>query len=169
MRLHTIRAFAPLAVLTVLALVLPSPSLTPAQADARPNIVLIVTDALDAALVGKMPHIRALLRDRGTSFANFFVPIPSCCPSRTSILRGQYPHNHGVLRNQPPNGGFQAFRDKGHEQSNVATWLHEAGYRTALVGKYLDEYDEVDPRHVPPGWDQWYAWAGSGKYYDYRL
>ena len=169
MRPLTMRAFAPLAVLTVLALVLPMASIAPAQADARPNIVLIVTDDLDAALVAKMPHIRTLLRDRGTSFANFFVPIPACCPSRTSILRGQYPHNHGVLRNEPPKGGFQAFRNKGYEQSNVATWLHEAGYRTALVGKYLNEYDEVAPRHVPPGWDRWYAWAGLGKYYDYRL
>ena len=145
------------------------PDAVSAQTAERPNFVLIVADDLDAASLAKMPRIRSLLRDRGTSFSDFIVPIPACCPSRASILRGQYPNNHRVLRNTPPMGGFQEFFNQGHEGSNVATWLHHAGYRTALVGKYLNEYDSVDPRHVPAGWDRWYAWAGSGKYYDYRF
>jgi arylsulfatase A-like enzyme len=52
------------------------------------------------------------------------------------------------------------------DSSTVATWLHDAGYRTSLVGKYLNGYG-TDP-FVPPGWDDWHAFIGSG-YFDYRL
>jgi len=80
----------------------------------QPNIVLIVVDDLDSGSLWKMPNIDALLRRQGTDFSNFFVSTPSCCPSRASILRGQYSHNHGVLRNFAPNGGYQTFRDRGN-------------------------------------------------------
>jgi N-acetylglucosamine-6-sulfatase len=58
----------------------------------------------------------------------------------------------------------------------VATWLQDAGYRTALVGKYLNRYPkEASKSYVPPGWDEWSAFASSdedegGSYYsDYAL
>jgi N-acetylglucosamine-6-sulfatase len=95
--------------------------------------------------------VRRLLKRKGTAFSNFLVAVPSYCPSRASILRGQYAHNHGVLRDLSPNGGFQTFRNNGHEESNVATLLDAAGYQTGLFGKYFNEYDEVDPRHIPEG------------------
>ena len=44
----------------------------------------------------------------------------------------------------------------------MATWLQDAGYRTALVGKYLNRYPkEASESHVPPGWDEWTAFASS--------
>ena len=78
---------------------------------------------------------KVLLEDQGTAFENFFISYPWCCPSRASILRGQYSHNTHIVGNEPPWGGFETFRRLGLEESTVATWLHDAGYRTAMVGK----------------------------------
>jgi N-acetylglucosamine-6-sulfatase len=139
------------------------------EAPGRPNIVLIVTDDLDSLTLEQMPGIDRLLRQEGTTFANFMVSMPSCGPSRASILRGQYAHNHGMLDNTGTVGGFGRFFDLGREESTVATWLHDAGYRTGLFGKYLNDYDTIAPEHVPPGWDEWVAWAGRGKFLGYRL
>jgi arylsulfatase A-like enzyme len=129
-------------------------SLSPSAA--RPNIIFILTDDLDARSVAFMPRVQALLAARGTTFSHFYVTDSLCCPSRSSILRGQYLHNHGVLSNQPPSGGFPQFYALGNEASTVGTWLHAAGYHTALLGKYLNDYPNSVPRnHVPPGWDRW--------------
>jgi len=69
-----------------------------------------------------------------------------------------------------PSGGFEKFYEMGHEDSTIATWLQAGGYRTALVGKYLNNYGADDPRHVPVGWNEWYALAGKDiPYYNYRL
>ena len=62
----------------------------------RPNIIFILTDDQDTQSVAVMPRLKTLLIDRGTSFSNFFVTYSLCCPSRSTILRGQYPHNHRV-------------------------------------------------------------------------
>jgi arylsulfatase A-like enzyme len=136
----------------------------------RPNLILIITDDLDVGSIAFMPRLKTLLADQGQTFANFFVTDPVCCPSRASILLGQYPHNHQVLTNQPPRGGFPRFRDLGHERSTIATWLKGAGYRTALFGKYLNRYPAQDQErtYVPPGWDEWGALI-SGNYVYYRL
>jgi len=131
---------------------------------APPNIVVINTDDLDARSVACMPNVQSLLAQEGATFANAFVTTPLCCPSRASMLRGQYAHSHGVLSNVGDNGGFPAFYRLGDEDSTVATWLQDAGYRTALVGKYLNRYpQEVRASHVPPGWDEWSAFTESDK------
>ena len=74
----------------------------------RPNIILIVLDDLDSTVVTQMPEFQHLVADRGATFANFFVTTPLCAPSRASILRGQYAHNHGMLTNTVPEGGFRS-------------------------------------------------------------
>ena len=84
-----------------------------------------------------MPDVRRLLQRKGLSFENSFAPYPLCCPSRASFLSGQYTHNHHVYSHLEPYG-FAAFRD----QRTIATVLQGAGYRTALVGKYLNGYGE---------------------------
>src|SRR5205085_469919 len=95
----------------------------------------------------------------GTSFQDFFVTDSLCCPSRSSLLRGQYVHNHHIIDNVPPNGGYAKFYSEGLEASTVAVWLHQAGYRTSLFGKYLNGFPGtiVKPLYKPPGWDDWYA------------
>jgi N-acetylglucosamine-6-sulfatase len=129
----------------------------PPPPPAPPNIILILTDDQDAASIAAMPNVQSLLVAGGTTFRNFFVSDPLCCPSRSSILRGQYVHNHQVLTNSAPDGGFSKFLALGHEQSTIGTWLKAAGYRTGFFGKYLNGYPGGVASHVPPGWDAWYS------------
>jgi N-acetylglucosamine-6-sulfatase len=126
-----------------------------AQTTAKPNFVFILTDDLDAhpGSISHMPNLRRYLINQGATFDNAFVTTSLCCPSRSTILRGQYSHNHKVLTNVAPLGGAQRFRELGRERSTVATWLHSGGYRTVEIGKYLNRYKP--PR--PPGWDVWYG------------
>ena len=136
--------------------------------DRPPNIVFILSDDEDLGIHPFMPKVKALIEDEGVTFDNAFVTYSLCCPSRSSILRGQYPHNTGVLGNLPPQGGFKTFRRLKREQSTIATWLHDAGYRTAFYGKYLNGYTEKDA--PPPGWDEWHGGNNNGyNNFDYKL
>lgn len=112
------------------------------EAASRPNIVFILTDDMredDMKRVGRL----ARLARSGTTFENAFVTNALCCPSRSSILTGQYPHNHQVFSNHPPLGGWKKFKSAGNARSNLPTWLDSAGYRTGLFGKYLNGYDKM--------------------------
>src|SRR4029078_12606051 len=80
-----------------------------------PNFVVIVVDDLDSNSVKFMPTVEGDLVAAGASFSDFFATTPLCCPSRASILRGQYAHNHGVFRNTGQNAGFAAFSDAGED------------------------------------------------------
>ena len=124
----------------------------------QPNIILVLTDDLTVDDLSHMPNLRSQLIERGTTFENAFVTDSLCCPSRATILRGQYAHNTGVLGNGPPNGGYEKFRSLGRQNSTIATWLQDAGYRTVLIGKYMNDYQGT---YVPPGWDEWYAVSGN--------
>ena len=99
---------------------------TPAPAS-RPNIVFILTDDLDLDNVAYMPRLKALLTDRGTTFANAFVTTPLCSPSRASILTGQYAHNHGLLSNQLPLGGFEKWAASGRSRPRSRPPLEAPG------------------------------------------
>ena len=133
-------------------------STTGSETTERPNIILIVTDDLDIGSMSHMPNLRSLLIDRGTTFENAFVTDSLCCPSRASILRGQYPHNHLIEGNEWPQGGAKKFHALGRQRSTIATWLQSAGYQTVLIGKYLNDYQGT---YVPAGWDEWYAVSGN--------
>ena len=131
----------------------------------RPNIVLIMTDDEDVASHRYMPKTRALLENRGTAFDNFFVTYSFCCPSRVTILRGQYPHNTQILGIQPPTGGYAKARNLGLQESTIATWLDAAGYHTAYLGNYLNQY--VPEEHgVPHGWDDWHVGSDNNSNYN---
>jgi arylsulfatase A-like enzyme len=143
-------------------------------ATARPNIILILTDDMDLRLATRkvMPRMHRLLAEQGVTFNNAFVPLSLCCPSRAAILTGRYAHNLQVYNNNPPGGGFPVFRDLGHEEETIGVALQQAGYRTALMGKYLNEYPEGDNlTYVPPGWDEWAVPAAGMAYsqLDYTL
>lgn len=139
-----------------------------AQTPERPNVVFILTDDLDVGSISVMANLKSLMIEEGTTFDNAFVTDPLCCPSRATILRGQYSHNTGIQGNSAPEGGFEKFRRKGLDDSTMATWLHDdAGYDTFYAGKYMNGYDGT--RYIPPGWDRWFAWEGNyygsgGKY-----
>ncbi len=117
-----------------------------------PNIVFILTDDQRFDALDKMPQVQNAITDHGVKFTNAVVDNPWCCPSRASFLTGQRSHTTHVWNSTPRYGGFASFQDS----STIATWLHDAGYRTGLVGKYLNGY-ENDPTYVPPGWDTWDA------------
>ena len=134
-----------------------------------PNILFVLTDDLDAAELAYMPNVKSLLADQGVSFANYFVNVSLCCPSRTTTLRGQYAHNSGVRTNGGGNGGFERAYKTGIEQSTAATWLQAAGYRTAMYGKYLNGYPRTAPaNYVPPGWTDWASSVAGNAYAEYN-
>ncbi|MCX8102972.1 MAG: sulfatase-like hydrolase/transferase [Candidatus Bipolaricaulota bacterium] len=135
----------------------------------KPNIIFILTDDLDADLIEFMPYLKSLVVEQGVTFANFFVNVSLCCPSRVNILRGQYAHNTQILTNLLPTGGFQKFYALGYEHSTVATWLQGAGYRTCYLGKYLNGYPAgVSPTHVPSGWSEWYSPVAGNPYSNFN-
>jgi len=126
--------------------------------DPRPNIILILTDDQPYHTVQYMPTVRDILMRQGVNFENGYVTTPLCCPSRASILSGQYAHNHQVYTNRMPLGGAGKFDDS----KSFAVWLHEAGYQTAYFGKYLNGYEDITPiGYVPPGWNEWNAFLSN--------
>ena len=129
-----------------------------AQAAARPNVLVIETDDQTLESMRVMANVNSLIGNRGVRFTNSFVNHSLCCPSRATFLTGQYEHNHGVIGNTPPDGGFSRFNAL-HGEDNLAVWLQDAGYYTALVGKYLSLY--ANNPAVPSGWSEWYAAASS--------
>lgn len=140
---------------------------------ARPNVVIVMLDDLDRnsltrmLSLGLMPNLKSQVVDVGTRFDNAFVTTSWCCPSRATLFTGQYSHNHKVYTNGGPLGGVQRFDDS----STLATWLQRGGYRTGLVGKYLNNYGaNYDPTtpvddvgYVPPGWSDWQALMDQNK------
>jgi arylsulfatase A-like enzyme len=132
----------------------------------HPNIVLILTDDQRWDTLWSMPVVRRLLVDHGVTFTNAFVTNSDCCPSRSTILTGNYSHTTGIYVNRPPHGGAVDFHRYGDDQSTIATWLHDAGYHTGLVGKYLNGYHG---RFIPPGWDTWNAFNWGFHYYGFQL
>ena len=135
-------------------------ALAPPAAAARPNVVVIETDDQTAADLSSMPQTQRLIGDEGVAFANSFVSLSQCCPSRATFLTGQYAHNHRVRSTEPPFGGFGAFEDS----ETLAVWLRAAGYETSLVGKYLNQYGRDDPTYIPPGWTDWHGLLGPSTY-----
>lgn len=142
---------------------------------AKPNIVLIQADDAVVSDVQYMPNVRRLLERGGTSFSNYFVSYSLCCTARTTLLTGQFSHNHRVLSNFRSNdGGYYTFRDlpgKLNQRNSLGPWLQRAGYRTALVGKYLNEYGSLDRTEVPPGWNRWVGLLDNSTYdyFNYAL
>src|SRR5262249_5247511 len=137
----------------------------------KPNIILVLTDDLDRNLgtLEQLPKLRDMLAGQGMAFPNSFVSESLCCPSRASIQRGQYVHNHQVLGNNAPDGGFEKFHALKEEESTIGTWVKAAGYRTGFMGKYLNGYpNTAAPTYVPPGWDDWHSPAAGNPYSEYN-
>ena len=138
----------------------------PEEAAPKPNVVVLMTDDQTLEQMRALPRTRKLIGTQGVKFKRFYVTDPLCCPSRATFLTGQYAHNTGVISNGGPNA-LEAF----DESKTLGVWLREAGYRTAFVGKYLNDYGIADPGHVPPGWSEWRALLEptTQRYFDYDL
>ena len=142
-----------------------------AGTDHRPNIVVVVTDDQSLETLPHdppvMPWLQSQIQDPAGHwrwFPDAVFNTPLCCPSRATILTGQYSHHSGVVNNET-----------GHlldEANTLPVWLHDAGYTTGLVGKYLNLYPFDRGNYVPPGWDRWFAKlneSGATTYYGYRV
>ncbi len=115
-----------------------------------PNILVVLTDDQRADMLDPLPEVQARVFDQGLVFDDAIVNTPLCCPMRASFLSGGFlAHQTGVLANEGEQGGVDAFDDRGA----IGRSFQAAGYRTALIGKYLNLY-EGDERYIPPGWDR---------------
>jgi len=125
-------------------------------AQTRPNIVFIFSDdhALQAigaygSKVNRTPHIDRLAHE-GALYVNSFCANSICGPSRACILTGKHSHLNGFLRNGDRFDG---------EQTTFPKILSNAGYHTAMIGKW----------HLgtnPTGFDYWEILPGQGSYYN---
>lgn len=184
-------AKAPIRLYAALVLLLASAT----ASKAAPNVVVIMTDDQeDTGSMAYMPKLHTLIAEQGVTFADSFVNLPLCAPSRASFLTGLSAHNTGIKANNPADGGgWEAFKDK--ETNALPVWLQHAGYKTAFLGKYVNRYGQQsnigallswagsladvefksatigNPRDwVPPGWDLWYAFTQwRARYYDYAI
>jgi arylsulfatase A-like enzyme len=130
------------------------------RAAAKPNILFILLD--DMRFEGVMdnpavlPKAKHWLADSGTSFTQAFTTTPLCCPDRATMWSGRLEHNHGVVDNY---SGDNLDRDW-----ITPRYLHDAGYTTALVGKFITDWNW---RYEPPHFD--YLAAFQGGYTDARF
>ena len=127
----------------------------------RPNIVVIQTDDQRWDSLASMPLLLRHVADQGFTATSSYVVTPTCAPSRASLLTGLYTHNHGVetVWHRPLIG---------KDRSTVATWLQAAGYRTGMVGKYINKYAKYCPNssscYIPFGWNEWHAFLRQSSY-----
>lgn len=143
------------------------PAVGPPASTSRPNVLFILVDDMREDQLRFMPHVQKLIADQGTTFDNAFSTFPLCCPARTSILTGQYAHNHQVMGNDADqNGGYYWFTKHSDPSNTIGSWMRKRGYQTSLVGKFLNRYGDGNPREVPPGWDNWKVPPGQ-QAYDY--
>jgi N-acetylglucosamine-6-sulfatase len=103
----------------------------PPQSKGRPNVILILADDLDKSVFSRTTLDSGWVTE-GASFSNALVTTSLCCPSRASILKGQYAHNTGLVNNDNSElgGGAQYFREEGLDRRTLATLLKGVGYET---------------------------------------
>jgi N-acetylglucosamine-6-sulfatase len=127
----------------------------------RPNVLVLLTDDQTLESMRVMAGVRAELGAAGTTFERSFVSNPLCCPSRATLYTGQYTHNHDVIGNRPPDGGYGRL-DKNEW---LPVWLQRAGYHTVHIGKFMNGYgQDSPPTEVPPGWNEWYTSVDPSTY-----
>ena len=132
----------------------------------RPNFVFVLTDDLSWNLVSHMPHVLALEK-AGMTMSRYYVVDSLCCPSRSAIFTGEYPHDDGVFTNSGSDGGYNAYNAHGNQEKSFAVALQKSGYRTAMMGKYLNGYLPADP--IPPGWSEWDVTGNGYPEFNYTL
>ncbi|MBI3861966.1 MAG: sulfatase [Planctomycetia bacterium] len=122
----------------------------------RPNILFIFSDDHAAQAVGcygskinQTPNLDRIAR-QGMRFTNCFCTNALCGPSRAVVMTGKYSHLNGFLKNGDVFDGSQPTMPK---------LLRQAGYQTAVVGKWHLESD-------PVGFDYWNVLIGQGPYYN---
>jgi arylsulfatase A-like enzyme len=133
-------------------------------ASSRPNIIMFTTDDQTVRDLIAMPKTQALLGAQGANFLHAYVSMSLCCPSRITVQTGEYAHNHHVMGNTPPQGGYTVFNDR----NDLPVWLQQAGYRTIHIGKMPNGFGtETNETYVPPGWGPYNGGSGPGEFYGF--
>jgi N-acetylglucosamine-6-sulfatase len=142
---------------------------SPQQLAAKPNILVLMTDDQTVESMRVMTNVNSLLAKQGTTFANNFASFPLCCPSRSTYITGQYAHNHTIMGNAAPSGGYDKLAPT--HSNTLPAWLQQAGYHTVHLGKYLNGYGRARPTEIPAGWTEWYGSTDPSTYrfYNYTL
>jgi N-acetylglucosamine-6-sulfatase len=164
LRYAGVGALAVVAAVSVAGTGAPDRAVAGDQGQERPNVVVIMSDDQTAVSQSVMTRTNALLGDKGATFTNSFVNWPVCCPSRATLLTGQYAHNHQVLGNAAPFGGFERL----DTSETLAVWLERAGYHTTHIGKFLNGYENSSVG-APPGWSQWNGTKRTYVFYGEQL
>jgi N-acetylglucosamine-6-sulfatase len=140
----------------------------------RPNIIFILTDDLSWNLINSRfaPHIVALEK-RGETFSHYYVSDSLCCPSRSTIFTGLFPHDTKVVANIGKDGGFRKFQAEHLYRRTFAVAIQRHGYATAMMGKYLNGYGKptMTPTTAPvaPGWSDWHVVSNGYQEFDYNM
>ncbi|MCK6516735.1 sulfatase-like hydrolase/transferase [Myxococcota bacterium] len=128
--------------------------MTPCLPAAPLSVLLVLMDDMRADQLSVFTETLSRVSDHAQVYERAYVTTPMCCPDRASLLSGGYAApQHGVLSNSGSYGGAHRFDDG----RTLATRLQELGYDTALLGKYMNGYDALEP-YVPPGWSFWWGW-----------
>jgi arylsulfatase A-like enzyme len=136
-------------------------------ADERPNILFIMVDDLGKEWISsygaegiETPNIDHLA-ETGIRFKNAYS-MPQCTPTRLTLLTGQYPFEHGWTNHYDvPRWGSGVHFDPDRNAS-VARVLRQAGYATAIAGKWQIDDFRVEPNALhEAGFDAWSVWTGG--------
>ena len=127
----------------------PSSARAQAPPAAKPNIIVLLTDDQENGSMRVMKTVNKEMKGKGVTLKNYYDNFPLCCPARTTILTGQYAHNHKVLSNNPPDGGYGVFNEL-HGDNYLPLWLQNAGYQTSYIGKFENGYAEPDEYGTTP-------------------
>jgi N-acetylglucosamine-6-sulfatase len=135
-----------------------------------PNVVVLMTDDQGPEMMRALPTVTREIGRPGVTFTDALISYPLCCPSRATLLTGEYAHNHGTKGNNGQSGG--GYANLLEPRHNLATWLQADGYHTHFVGKWLNGLRQ--PRVAPAGWTSWNALVGAGgeglsSFYDYDV
>jgi arylsulfatase A-like enzyme len=133
-----------------LGLVAESVEAAPVALGSKPSVLLIVLDDMPDRLVSVMENTLQLA-DQGTRFMNAYTAIPLCGPNRAAILTGLFPHTSKVTTNS----AWSQFSSIGHNAFTFVKALNDAGYDTALCGKYMNGR-EGSMTSVPAGYYYWF-------------
>ncbi len=145
-------------------LVASTQSVSAAKAAAsRPNLLFVLADDLNfdykSDRVAYMPNLRKRLRDGGAQFVNHVATCPVCGPSRSSFLLGRHVHNAGYYMN----GDKPSIRNYLLQHNDtVGNWLREAGYHTAMFGKYVNNCEHT----VPSAFSHWGGFMNTYDFYN---
>ena len=143
------------------------------QKTKKPNVIIVLSDDLDAIYTPQyFPEVLPIvdsLKSIGIDFTNSFTPMSICCPSRSATLTGTYAHTNGVYRNASVNGGWNAF--KHNEPFTLPAYLSKSGYRTTMIGKYLNGYGDDNNAQPIYGWTDGSVFTNFFFYkgYDYDI